>query len=406
MSRPVLPFFTLVVVFLVTIDQASLSYGTRAVLPSFSRQEITDEVNDWFVPDTSPVTNISKCVDIDTNLNKTKFPAPDIKAVSYFSNGESFKAAVWLSDIFSKTPQPTNSSLIKLNNSSYYFHGVRYSMSVVSEGVYDQGLDYIISIGWLKDKYNNWTETIFEQSPSPPGNRILVERPNFKGFYIESGNYVLLSFDLKDINYPRQYRVLFSINAFFDRNNVNCQIADATNWVPVPPPEFQISTAPSSMTLRPGEERDISIYLNSSTSSRAVASLSTDPIEGIEIQFTPDEISLPANGVTTSNMHVKVSQDLNSRPYTLPIFAEISLPTTLRSSGGSLYRNTVAETIDESSYLTLAVLPPLTLEQHLGNFVNSWITPLGALWTFLVAVAAVIAPLLVRMYNRRKKIFY
>jgi hypothetical protein len=61
-----------------------------------------------------------------------------------------------------------------------------------------------------------------------------------------------------------------------------------------------------------------------------------------------------------------------------------------------------SEIVAKSDFL-VRILPPLGLQDHLSNFVNSWITPITGLWTFLAGVAAVIGPLAIRMYRNRQK---
>jgi hypothetical protein len=36
-------------------------------------------------------------------------------------------------------------------------------------------------------------------------------------------------------------------------------------------------------------------------------------------------------------------------------------------------------------------------------FVNTWITPITGVWTFLAGVGAVIAPLIISIYRKRKQ---
>jgi len=44
-----------------------------------------------------------------------------------------------------------------------------------------------------------------------------------------------------------------------------------------------------------------------------------------------------------------------------------------------------------------------TVDQNLHNFVNSWITPISGMWTFLAGVAAVIGPLIIRRRQKKQK---
>jgi hypothetical protein len=48
-------------------------------------------------------------------------------------------------------------------------------------------------------------------------------------------------------------------------------------------------------------------------------------------------------------------------------------------------------------------LPPYTEQEHLNNIVNSWISPLSSLWTFLAGIGAIIVPLIIRFYSKKSK---
>jgi hypothetical protein len=49
------------------------------------------------------------------------------------------------------------------------------------------------------------------------------------------------------------------------------------------------------------------------------------------------------------------------------------------------------------------VLPPLTLQQHLGKFVSDWIVPISGLWALLAAIGAVVIPITIRLYKGKIK---
>jgi hypothetical protein len=53
-----------------------------------------------------------------------------------------------------------------------------------------------------------------------------------------------------------------------------CTLVDTTNWVIIPPPEFKISANPSSIVLRPGEEKNVQLQIQGN------ADLQSDAIWG------------------------------------------------------------------------------------------------------------------------------
>jgi hypothetical protein len=48
-------------------------------------------------------------------------------------------------------------------------------------------------------------------------------------------------------------------------------------------------------------------------------------------------------------------------------------------------------------------MPTYTAEETLHNFVNSWVTPISGMWSFLAGVAVVIGPLIIRRRQKKQK---
>jgi hypothetical protein len=85
------------------------------------------------------------------------------------------------------------------------------------------------------------------------------------------------------------------------------------------------------------------------------------------------------------------------------VIANISFPTSITNRGGETFSNNRSVSIVESSNLTLTVLPPYTTQEHLTNFTNAWITPVSGIWTFLAGVGAVVAPVIIALYRKKRK---
>jgi hypothetical protein len=64
--------------------------------------------------------------------------------------------------------------------------------------------------------------------------------------------------------------------------------------------------------------------------------------------------------------------------------------------------NSVSANILENANLTITVLEPMSASEHLNNIYVAWLSPIGGIWTFLAGVGAVIAPLIIRAYNKKK----
>ena len=279
-------------------------------------------------------------------------------------------------------------------------------MSMGIHSVYDtEGADYSVSLLW-DTRHKNWTRILEEHSPIAD-TKILNETQNFTGFYSKGQRYIDLTLDLNSISSPNQYHLLFSAIDLFVKNGVFCRMVDITNRVYVPPPEFIITTSPSSVLLRPGEEKTVELKITSTTDVKSQIFLSTNRTNDVKLNFIPNRTSISPNGFVTSLIHVNASASAKPNPYTLPIFVSISIPTeakTRRSSDtGEVAFNPTSASIAKSSNMTITVLPPFTLGEQLSNFYSTWISPISGIWTFLAGVAPTITPLVIRIYSKKSK---
>ena len=119
--------------------------------------------------------------------------------------------------------------------------------------------------------------------------------------------------------------------------------------------------------------------------------------------FSPKKISIPPSEGGTSNLKLKVSKDAIQQTYAIPISANISFPNSITNTGGDTFNNNRSVSITESANLTLTILPPISDIEKFQSLVNEVITPVTGVWTFLAGVGAVIIPLIIRIYNKRKK---
>ena len=86
--------------------------------------------------------------------------------------------------------------------------------------------------------------------------------PNSFGLYdVNSSvvNSIPISLNLKDMNYPKKYKVLFYVSAHLDDLT---KISDYTNWLDIPQPKFFLSF-PNKLEFRPDESSDVSELLKS-----------------------------------------------------------------------------------------------------------------------------------------------
>ena len=131
--------------------------------------------------------------------------------------------------------------------------------------------------------------------------------------------------------------------------------------------------------------------------------LDSNEPKGLQLNFIPNQTAIPALSLVTSQLQIKASENVTVRPYTLPIFANLSFPTEVQMPGsdGEIMNNSVSANILENSNLTITVLEPLSVSEHLNNLYLAWVSPISGIWTFLAGVGAVVAPFIIRWYNRK-----
>jgi hypothetical protein len=369
-----------------------------ATPPSFPRLLVTDASND------SDILTFE-----DTQCSEIKeSPYPELKAVSYLSDGKLLNVTFWLSGPFEKKP-------------TSLFRSPLYSMAIGTISDYKKiAVDYTISIQW--DAINGvWSKTIDEYSL---GDHRIVKKvtnysvsfdntPAFKSLFGNSQQnttkaHVDLSLNLSDIGSPEHYFILFQVADILNDKGVNCIVTDfSDNAVFIPPPKFSISTSEGPLILRPNDNRTIQLKINSTLPTTSNISFSGISAEGLNLNFLPQNESLVPSGLTVSRLQIRVLetaiQNEEQKVYTIPIKATIHFP---RLSLG--FPSTDPSTnidVDQSIspkpyYLTLTVLPPLNIQESFSKFVTEWITPITGLWTFLAGIGAVMVPLILRKYRK------
>jgi len=286
------------------IDGASLS-------PQFPRQTINDPPNDWlYYP-------------LNANSNCSKMPEPmkipDMVGVSYFSDGDSLNATIWLSGPFEKIPTP----LIRFPIYSMWF-GIIQPYDIQSN------VDYTNSIEWNAAN-STWTKTIQEVTPND--TRYIIRDNNYTKFFDNVANkgHVNLSLDLNKVTSPAEYFIIFGLfDGLMYRGNA-CGLVDITDTsFYVPPPKFRASVFPSPLEIRQGEEKTAELRLNSTSVVRPLVHFELGQIpKDIDISIKPNNTYATPAGITTSLVDVKASDKAHPGPYTIPINSTISFPVTI-----------------------------------------------------------------------------
>lgn len=285
-----------------------VSYEQSAVFasPAFARQEIRDESVDW--------------IDMDTHLRTEGSPFTDIQVVSYLSDGKVLNVTFWLLTSFVEKP-----------SSDMVSYGMLIDVDANNETGW-HGIDYMTKIMW---KNKTWTK-ILEEWSSHGESRLLDNQTNYAGFFDKQKRYVLLSLNLDTVGFPEQYRVVFFTQQLFKKENPVHIIGDFTRWVHIPPPEFVVSTSPSFLQLRAGDQKIIEVQIKSVTGFRSLIQLFSKTIESdLEVKFTPDEFELPPYGTDTAALQINVREDKEPGPYRVSVSANATFPEFFIEEGVS-----------------------------------------------------------------------
>ena len=202
---------------------------------------------------------------------------------------------------------------------------------------------------------------------------ILDVQYNYTGFFEKGKSYVLLSADLNTIGSPDKYRVIF----YTADKEDSASTIDLTNWVYIPQPELVISIFPNPIVIRAGEEKTVEIRLNSTSGFEPLVFLYTMAQPDLALNIGIDKLRMPSYGDATIPLTITASPNAVTRPYTVPIFANISFqsqsiietisPETDLITNPSPLRSQNMTTV---SSLTLTVLEPLSIAAKYGYIIS------------------------------------
>jgi hypothetical protein len=352
---------------------AYIPHKIFAISPAFPGQEITDDQKDWI-----NMTNKEPSSKGDRST--------DILAADYFSDGNILNATLWL--YFPFKDHPTN------------YNQINYGMFIdadFNKNTGYGGLDYLFEIGW-RNNTKTWTQTLWALSPTGEQKTIDIKH-NYTGFFEKGKAYVVLPLNLSLVHYPTKYKVTFY--AEVKKGNDDSFITDFTRTVAIPPLELAISTSPTSLTLRPGDNKTIELKINSTKGFEPIVFLSTAKNQSGDIKsdIKFNKLRIPSYGVATTPVTIAASEGAASRPYTLFIFANSTFPSEdlikeFTPAKATITSSPVPESQDKSqnvisqSTMGLTVEDPLTFEEKISEFWNKLGNPI----TFSYGVAAGISP--------------
>ena len=325
----------------------------------------------------------------------------DIEAVSYFSDGKILNATLW--------------TYFPFINKPIMYEQVNYGMLIDSD--FDKstgygGIDYLFQIGW-NNNTKRWDKNLWELSPTGV-QQTLIDEHTFTGFYEQQKAYVVLPLNLSYLNYPSKYKITFY--AEVKKKDQDGFLTDFTRTVAVPPLKLSISTIPTSLTIRPGESKDITLRINSTNGFEPTVYLSTSNNKSGDITSALkfDKIRIPSYGVASIPMRISSKEDTPSRTYTIFIFANSTFPPEnqikefIPSSASSGNSNSgIPQQSEEKSQnvigissMLVTVSDPLTLPDKISEFWSKVGNPLQ----FFYGVLAGLSPWVYKeLKNKIKK---
>ena len=384
--------------------------NSYAESPYFSTQTIGDYRDDWNLIITNSTS--STCKNIPLNFSS------DISSVTLLSNGSHLNTTIWLNGIFDNPVDYLRSDNITIDAITYsLFIDVH---SFFNFGTVNKRADYEMDLSWdLKNK--NWVKKIILVMPealseNKLGFKILNQLNNFTNFYSESSNYVDLTLDLNSIGSPESYLVAAQKYVVLSmKNGQSCSLFDRSDGIQIPPPDIVLSTSHNKTELRPGEEREIEIQLKTPKSELypMVKLSAKNQTNDLLLTFEPSIVQLNF-GSGTSILHVRAKDTANSHFYTIPVIAELTanetnykIPQQHNISYYPINSNISKKESDiiKQREITINVLPPITFEEKLLKFYNSFFTPINGIYGAISGILVIAIPWFIkRIRDKQKKI--
>lgn len=392
----------------------------NAFSPIYERQEIIDPAKDWqfwsLDKDKKTETIYGKnneVIDIRIGNESTcKLEIgnpPEIRSVSYMSNGEKLDSTIWLSSKINEINLVEN----KIDMENYkkdvfrpLWKKVKYTVTIDINSVFNQGTDYRIE--FLYDKINStvpkWTEVIYEISAF--GEEKIISTKVYDKLPYLNKNFIDFSIDLNKISNPTNYKLLFYVTNNYVKNGTYCRSIDYTNWVLSPPPTFNLFIAENSVLLSPGEEKDIIVNVVGKTGLQSEAELAiikNDP--DVSLKFLSKNVTITSINNGSSLLHINVSKSKffeTPRQIIIPILANISFTPTIKEQGSDTFYNNKTTFLTETIDLTLNIEKSLTFFEQIEKDI-SFLRPIGETWGILAPIGAALLSLIYLIKKKKRK---
>ncbi|HYT44854.1 MAG TPA: hypothetical protein VEP90_21180, partial [Methylomirabilota bacterium] len=284
----------------------------------------------------------------------------DIQRVTYFSDGMTLNATIWLG------------GAVKQNPSLYGASTAVYGVLIDADnnpltGKY--GVDYQKEIQWSGITHS-WS-SLFVQYSSPTNFRTLDVEKNYSGFFQNNQKYVLLLLNLKSITSPDRFRVLYYAILIYNESKI---LLDLTPWIDIPPSQYTFSTTPDPVLITQGEQKDIGVQLRSSTGilPKLVDFKPFQNYSNVKVIFNPNKLDVSSIGFAPVPLRLEVPSNAQIGKYTIPILLNMSTGSIFPSKFIQLGNLSISIPsqgyISTKGNLSISVIEPPSIDQRIKDF--------------------------------------
>jgi len=358
-------FFGILITLVIIITYVHMTKMAYAEPAPFPRQEVNSATHNIIQ------INGKSHTQTKATYNQPLDKSAIIQRVTYFSDGKTLNATLWMGGGIKHDPFMYGASIVA--------YGVLIDIdNNNATGKY--GVDYQQEIQW-NSQTKTWNSILFEYS-SPTLFRTLDIRKNYTGFFKEDERYILLPLTLDSITSPTKFRATYYAVLIYNNNSKT--ILDLTSWINIPPEHFTLFTLPSPIIMSQGEQKDIGIQLKSSEDNTPQsADYSPAQTSGsVKVEFNPDKLNVSSFSITPAPFRITVSPDAQIGQYTIPVSLNISKGSIFPSKALINVANfslpiTANNYATGNANLTISIIEPPSLGQKIKDFWNTYGSPIS-----------------------------
>lgn len=391
------------IIFLFSLLNKDYINVSNASSPSFELQELINENRRW----------VQTYGNSSVNL-KTSYT--DILSVNYISDGQTLNTTIWLYSGFNNSSATSPANATDNQSFAKLSYGMLIDADANTRTGYN-GADYDFYAELSGGKLNVY----LYQLSSTGGYKIVGSKANLTLSHAESPvgpGYVNINLDLSSINSPSEYNLLF----YSAESRGSNEVRQFTNWVTIPPPSLEVSTSPSDITIRQGEEQLIPARIKSTSGfSNDVINITLGVTNNFNNKFN-DYIIGSAFNSSEFDVHIQrnqpplikiaVPQQTPLGIYTIPLIVTIrepsmattTKPTFIAPLGGTVdpkfelsKKYPTVGYLTKPINLTVTVIPPKDIEDQFKDFWSTYGQFIG------IFAGAFVGAFAKQMFDKAKK---